>query len=396
MIRLIRWAGVATSILLIAGCSGTRPHFPEPSFIPSPDPADIESVFFLVGDAGDAAMEWAPILTRMREDVEWWSERLGEDGSVVVLFLGDIVYPVGLHPPGSTEFARDSAVVMGQVELVGGPWALRRGARGYFMAGNHDWGLREDWAGFIRLRTLQEFLDRARARTGADVFLVPEAGTGGPFVVDIGRHIRLLVLDTAWWILDGGKLGLEDRPTVFRGIREAMEDANGRHILIAAHHPFRAAGPHGGEFAFWRTLGIRYLLTRSGAMLQDLTSVPYRELERGLREIFAENDPPLVFIGGHEHSLQIFRSMEPTDPAFSAVSGAASKLTSIGVQSGMQFARSTPGYMRLLIDRNGGATIFVEAAPEQYLLCEGEDEERSACMAEGVSAYEVVHSQYLR
>ena len=49
-------------------------------------------------------------------------------------------------------------------------------------------------------------------------------------------------------------------------------------------------------------------------MLEDITSLPYRRLAQGLRNTFARNEPPLIFAGGHEHSLQVIEGVEPTDP----------------------------------------------------------------------------------
>lgn len=93
----------------------------------------------------------SPVLQRLQRDVDEWAGRLDPDSAVAVLILGDIVYPTGLHPPESRWFDHDTAVVMSQVRLVSGPEALRRGARAYFVAGNHDRGLREDFAGAMRL-----------------------------------------------------------------------------------------------------------------------------------------------------------------------------------------------------------------------------------------------------
>ncbi|MEX2569741.1 MAG: hypothetical protein WD737_00445 [Gemmatimonadota bacterium] len=387
---LILWMAAA------AACAPVPPEFPIPENVPVPDPAEVESVLFLVGDAGDARMEHSPILQRLRDDVEGWSERLEQDSTVVVLYLGDIVYPLGLHPPDAPEFPSDSAIVMDQVAVVAGPAAVSRSARAYFLAGNHDWGLEEEWAGFDRLTNLANFLAAANATRGANVAVAPDPGTGGPHVVDVGRHLRLLLLDTAWWILDGGQLGLDDRPEVLSRIREAMRQAGGREIMVAAHHPFRSAGPHGGEVSFWRTLGIRYLLTQSGAVLQDITSVPYRELEAGLRSIFASEGSPLAFVGGHEHSLQLFEALESTDPAYTLVSGSGSKLSSIAEQPGMLFGKSAPGYMRLIVEKDGGMTVFVEATGAEYLSCEGAAEGEAVCMEEGMAAVQTVHFESLR
>ena len=382
---------------LLAGCNLDPPApTPAPEPVSAPDPSQVEQVLFLVGDPGQARSAYYPIMPRLQQDIEWWAERLPRDSAVTVLFLGDIVYPLGLHPPGTEEYPGDSAIVMDQVQLLAGPYTRQRRAQGYFMAGNHDWGLETDWEGVVRLNNLDQFLTRARAYTGAEVRLVPEPGTGGPYVVDVGEHIRLLILDTAWWLLDGGKGAQAEHPVVLERIEAAMRSAGGRQVIFAAHHPFQSAGPHGGEFSFWRSLGVRYLLARSGAILQDLTSLPYRELKAGLRAIFDRTGPPLVFVGGHEHSLQVIEGRHPNDPKFSLVSGSASKVSEIGMEEKMYFGRGAPGYMRLVVYKNGGVGVFVESAPERFKSCPKGEPERLECMAAGVAAYETVHSQRIR
>lgn len=394
-VRLLSSAALLAAVT-ISACGIPNPPLPTPQQIPAPDPAEVEHVVFLVGDAGEATRDRYPILQRLRTDIEWWAERVQGDSVISVLFLGDIVYPDGLHPPGTPQFPGDSTIVMDQVHLLAGPFALQRGARGYFLAGNHDWGLMPEWEGFVRLRTLEDFLDRARLETGADVRVSPPAGEGGPAVVDVGTHLRMLLLDTAWWLLDGGRLSAEGRGETLEGIENAMRTAGSREVMLAAHHPFRSSGSHGGAFSFWRTLGIRYLLVRSGAILQDLTSIPYREMEQGLREIFERTGAPLLFAGGHDHSLQLFEAVQPTDPSFSIVSGSASKLTNVQGADGMLFGARAPGYMRLIVERNGGMTVFVEGVPPEYQSCPGEGAELLTCMQEGVAAFEVLHSQRLR
>lgn len=394
MMKLMIRSATVLLFSLQAACASTPPRLPPPQQIAAPDPADVEHVIFLVGDAGTARREYYPILPRLEQDIEGWAERLNADSAVTVLFLGDNIYPLGLHPPGSREFPGDSAILMDQVRLLAGPCSRERKAQGYFIAGNHDWGLKKDFEGFVRLKHMDDFLERASAATGASVRLVPEAGTGGPHVLDLGTHVRLPILDTAWWLLGGG----EGPPhqAMLDSLEAIIQSAGDREILLAAHHPLRTAGSHGGTFSFWRTLGVRYLLVRSGTILQDLTSAPYRALENGLRGIFERNGPPLVFIGGHDHSLQVFRSIEPSDPIYSIVSGSASKLSSVGTAAGMLFGRSEPGYMRLIVEKDGGVTLWVEAAPKRFQSCPDDNPERAECMAEGVAAFQTVHSQRLR
>lgn len=391
----IRRSGVLL-LALLGACNLAPPRLPAPQQIAAPDPSQVERVLFLVGDPGEARRDHYPIVPRLQQDIEWWAERLPRDSAVTVLFLGDIVYPLGLHAPGTPEYPADSAVVMDQVRLVAGRFARQRRAQGYFMAGNHDWGLKTEREGYERLKNLDAFLAAARSQTNAQVRLVPEAGTGGPYVVDIGEHIRLLILDSAWWIIGGWRSSDNAHRVMLERVQAAMKTAGNRQVIFAAHHPFQSAGPHGGEFSFWETIGLRYILARSGAVLQDLSSYPYRELKAGLRSIFNQTGPPLLFVGGHEHSLQIIEGRWPNDPKFSIVSGSASKVSGIGREKNMRFGRAAPGYMRLLVHRDGRMSIFVESAPAQFKSCPTEDPQRQECMAAGVAAFQTVHSQHIR
>lgn len=381
-------------VLLATGCASPPPP-PLPGPVPAPtvNPADVDGVVFLLGDAGDALTETSPLLNRLTGEIEWWAQRLDAPETVAVLLLGDIVYPMGLNDRESRAYDGDTAVVMGQVRLVSGPAALARRARAYFMAGNHDWGFRPEWPGVERLRHLETFLATAREGTGAGVFVTPPAGLGGPTVVDVGDGVRLLLLDTAWWLLRGDPAS---RQEVLRGIDAAIASAGGRHIVLASHHPFTSAGPHGGQFSLWDAMGLRYLLFRSGAILQDLTSIPYREMEAGLRDIFSRHGRPLVFAAGHDHSLQVIAGIEATDPEFSLISGSGSKLTPVGSHPGLLAGFTAPGYMTLVFLKDGGVLLFVEATDAPYLHCPEEEDVRVRCLADGMAAFRTVDFRRLR
>ena len=386
--------GIACSLLLaLSSCVHRSVLVPAPDQIPAPDPSEVDRVLFLVGDAGLVRTETHPIVRRLQQDVEQWSRQLGRDSSVVVVMLGDNVYPLGLHPPGSDQFPHDSAVVMAQVMAVAGPAARAIHAPQYFVAGNHDVGLKQDLEGFVRLRNFEDFLFAARAETGASSYLVPVAGTGGPYVLDWGPAVRFIFLDTAWWLLQADNA---ERDRVLAAVDFAMLNAGERKVIFAAHHPLRTAGPHGGEFSFWKTLGLQYLMDRSGAILQDLRSAPYRRLERGLRDIFGRYEPPFIFAGGHEHSLQVIEPDNPTDPHYSLVSGAAVKSTEVGYIQGLRYATSTPGYLRVVFEKDGDTSLFMEASSQHKVECPAEGEDHEGCMQRGVATFSTVHSQRLQ
>lgn len=382
---------LATLFASAACATPPLPDLPPAPMLPEPSPDEVETVIYLLGDPGETTLTSHPILLAMRRDIDAWAEKLPGDTTIAVLVLGDIIYPAGLHDPGHPAFAEDSVHVDDQVELVSGD-AARQSAWAFFLAGNHDWGREEDWKGRTRLQNLDDLLVAFRAR-GYPVSMAPPPGEGGPVVVDLGAHVRLLLLDTAWWLLDAED---EGREAMLLGIDEAARTAGDRHLVLASHHPYQSAGSHGGAKSFWKGLGIGYALARAGAILQDLNSVPYRELRGGIRSSGLRHGPALIHAGGHDHSIQVIRGRRDGSPRYSVVVGSASKLTNVGHEDGLLFRRSWPGYARLFVLRDGGIILSVEGAPPEYLVCRGERRDRSQCMEEGARSYRTLWSDRLR
>jgi len=353
-----------------------------PSMVPEPAPADVESVIFLFGDAGYADLQRNPVLSVLRSDIERWSGALDRDSSVAVLFLGDIIYPRGLHDSNDSAWPRDSLSAESQAALLGGPNA-RRSAFGIFIAGNHDWGNAKDAAGVARLQNLEQFMERRR-NAGIPVRLLPEAGEPGPAVVDIGTQARLLLFDTAWWLLADSD---EGKRRSFQQTEDVLRTTRNRFTIVAAHHPFRSAASHGGLVPFWKAFGLRFLLNRSGALLQDLNSVAYRELTNSMLEAFRAG-PPLLFAGGHDHNLQVIRHIEHPWPRWSIVSGSGSKVSDVGHIDGMTYRAAAPGYMRVIIQKNGRVDLFVVNADDEHSLgCDGDADAIATCMAEHTAKF---------
>jgi hypothetical protein len=241
--------------------------------------------------------------------------------------------------------------------------------------------------GLRRLTNQQARIEAAREE-GLPVKLMPTAGRPGPAVLDFGSTLRVLFLDTHWWLQEPTS---PSKRQVFAGVEEALRTADGRHVIIAAHHPFASGGAHGGPMPVWEGLGILWLLRKTGSLVQDLNSAVYRELVFGLKQIFARVGKPLIFAGGHDHSLQVLEEVEVDEPKWSLVSGAGSKTTEVAYVGGMQFADDVGGFMRLTFLRDGGVLLHVLATPEQYVMCaEARNGGVESCMQEGGDAFQTV------
>lgn len=388
-----RWLMFGLLVTTTAGCRPkSLPDLP-PSRLRDVPTDSIESVIYWIGDAGQAVWGKTPVLHKLAADIDQYSRLAGRDSAVAVIFLGDNVYPGGLRDPGRPEFWQDSTYLEAQVNVMRSHATRQYNAFAVFMPGNHDWGHKFDEEGERRLRNQQEFLDRRRAQ-GINVSLEPRSAQPGPTVIDVGKYVRIIIFDTAWWLLSANPA---EKERVVDRLLEAMSTAGGRSIAIATHHPYKSASSHGGMQPFWAGLGVRWLLTRSGAALQDLNSLPYRDLLDRMKLIFERTRPPLLFAGGHDHVLQVIEATEPLDPKYMIVSGAGSKLSRVGHINGMVHRGVEPGYMRMVVKKNGEMSLFVVSGPAAFKDCDRGDPAYTAqCVSAGVQEFRNVYGTPLR
>ena len=291
--------------------------------VPAP-PADADSIelaLFLIGDAGSKAYDGEPVL----HDLSRQSDSL-RPARQFVIFLGDNVYPRGVPPEGHPY--RDDA----ERKIAAQVLAIRRGAaQGLMIPGNHDWDRqgRDGWNSIRRQDTL------VRRYGGRDVRVAPRGGCPGPDVVDLGEHVRLIALDTEWWVHNDTKPFGANSPCPTRTYQEvtdslagAIRDRGKRYVVVLTHHPIRSGGEHGGAFKLtdhifplrnvqswmWLPLpiiGSIYPLARKwGVSNQDISGSKYKAMRRSFEAVF-QKYPPLVYAAGHDHNLQVIRGGRP-------------------------------------------------------------------------------------
>jgi hypothetical protein len=277
--------------------------------------------------------------------------------------------------------------------VLGGPNARKRGTIGFFVPGNHDWGNSTGATGLRRLQNQEEQILAAR-KTGIPVQLVPPPGTPGPSVRDIRENMRLLMIDTHLYLQEPSPAA---RAAALAAIEKAIEDAGDRHVLIAAHHPFVSAGPHGEVLTpITKYLGVVYLLQKSGTLVQDLNSPIYRDLRSGLAGVFRRTRQPLAFIGGHDHSLQVHVGKSASDPRYILVSGGGSKSSDLVGADSMRYGTSRPGFMILTFRKRGAVDLFVIAGRDTKTADDCPAPEMNGeCMRAETEAYGVVYSERL-
>ncbi len=350
--------------LAVAGCAA---RIIPPSSVPPLAAGEAVATVFLIGDAGAPNPAGEPVLEALSRSL---ADRAD---STVILFIGDNVYPLGLPDSGDRSFRESARRLKAQL-------AFARQVPVIFVPGNHDWD-RSGPEGLARIQRQGRFIARESAGRAR---LAPADGCPGPEPVDIGPGLRLLLLDTEWWLFphhkpgEGSACAAHSPAEVTGRLARLLEQSAGRQVIVAAHHPVLSGGPHAGYLSLadhifplrvihpalflpLPVLGALYPLARSfGISPEDLNSAPYHRLRAALDSVFTCN-PPAIYAAGHDHGLQL---LDRGRPPLLAVSGAGiygheEHLMRIPET---RFALSKGGFMRADLLRDGRLRLGVVMA----------------------------------
>lgn len=352
---------VLALILLLTACAARI--LPPTSAAPV-SRTDVAATVILIGDAGAPKPSGEPVLDALDRVLA------GRSDTAVVLFLGDNVYPRGLPDSADPAFPEAARRLRAQV-------ALSREVPTVFVPGNHDWH-KSGPEGLERIRRQGRFITR---ESGGRARLLPVEGCPGPEVVDVGTGVRLVLLDTEWWLFPhekpgtGSKCATRSEGEVVASLERILMESRGRQVIVAGHHPLATGGPHGGYFPVGDHLfplrklhpalfvplpviGTAYPAIRGlGISAEDVSGGPNRVLRAALDAAFT-CAPPALYAAGHEHTLQL---IDRGRPPLLAVSGAGIYGHESHVEGipGTRVALADAGFMRVDLLRDGRLRVGV-------------------------------------
>ncbi|HMG71220.1 MAG TPA: metallophosphoesterase [Gemmatimonadaceae bacterium] len=308
-------------------------------------PDQIETTLFLIGDAGEPDPRNVGLpLDSLTAQASVAPER------TMIVFLGDNVYPGGIPEEGAAEWADARRRLEAQVR------SIPPGVRGIFLPGNHDWA-DETAFGLYSIR-LQERMIASLAQ-GRNVRMLPGNGCPGPVSIDVGR-LRFVAIDTQWWLHSfivrdsSSHCPTGTMASVTEALREQVRPpGQGRVVFVGGHHPLMTGGLHGGY------CGATGPFRRFGGRSQDIISSANRTMRDSIRAAFAGH-PPLVAVGGHDHTLQVLRGGLNLDYILVSGAGSASKTEcAVRLRESYYVSQHRAGFMRVDIMKGKGVLLRV-------------------------------------
>lgn len=367
------------SVLLISGCSTN--FYLRDNYSQHVRPAqDYEVTYriFLIGDAGDPSLDKRePVLRAIEERAALLP------GKTINIFLGDNIYPAGLEPKESSDRIVSQQKLDEQIKVI-----INSGTKGIFIPGNHDWGF-SSWDGWERIIDQGKYIDKYYPQ----IEMLPKDGCPGPVYKDFADAVRIIFLDTQWWLHPSVKpdsLNSNCYPVTEKKILEVLDSliatAGNKSVLITGHHPLKTYGNHGGNFTLkhhlfpltdfnnllWLPLpgiGSIYPIARNmGISEQDLSNSNYKNMIAKLESVFSKHKN-LIYAAGHDHTLQV---IEGNENNIYLVSGYGTSSHNNNVKHGDDSILSLdrPGFMQLDITDNNRMRLGVFAINKNNDVCE--------------------------
>ncbi|UPT67344.1 MAG: hypothetical protein M0D57_01205 [Sphingobacteriales bacterium JAD_PAG50586_3] len=209
-----------------------------------------------------------------------------------------------------------------------------------FVPGNHDWD--EGKAGGLKtIKTEQQYIEDYRSKMYPDVKKIPilfkpTAGKPGPESYLISPGIRMIALDTQWFLHFYKKDNLKDKTrkqtaeAFYNGLDSLLNycQTHNEKALLVYHHPLFTNGGHGARKQPLRFL-INYtpfqllgLIGGNRYFVQDIPQPRFKKMRNRMLAIMGKYKG-VINASGHEHYLQHYTH---GDDHF-IVSGSGSKLS---------------------------------------------------------------------
>lgn len=260
---------------------------------------------YLIGDAGEETTSGGALLMLQ--------EQLLADPNSAVVFLGDNVYPAGF----SYKDAGSKLHLESQLSIL-----KNYKGQAYFIPGNHDWD-KQRRNGLKKIKEQQMYVDEylkknsSLANRNERVFL-PAGGLPGPASVMLNEQIRLITIDTQWFLHFHKKNKTGTKKETIAAFYKQLDsllsysESKEQQVLIAAHHPMFTNGEHSRKLQPWRFFvnctpfkvfgfcGLDRLFS------QDLYQPGYRKMRKRMLQCLSAHSN-IIYASGHDHNVQYFK-----------------------------------------------------------------------------------------
>ena len=275
-----------------------------------------------------------------------------EKGEFTILINGDFVDKNGL---GTTPEEEDLKKLGRLLEMAGKKGKL------VFIPGDREWdngGKR----GLKKVKALERYLESIK---GKGKIIFPQNGCPGPEIIDIGENLRIVVINTQWFVEDDigpeeedTDCGLLNETEFWAEIEDILGDSENRNLVVAGHHPALSFG----QFAGYKLTKQHFTPPIVGSFIAS-----YRQNVGGPKDLnqknlrgysskflhLAQRFPGSIVVSGHEYDTQLLIK----DETYHINSGAVAEGHRVGRGKETIYRSKKTGFSKIVFEKDGNVTL---------------------------------------
>ncbi len=324
----------------------------------------VAHTLYLAGGFGNGKVFDSHLMNRFRKELKMANSKS------TLLFLGDNIS----NKKNAWEY--DKKLIHEQLDFT-------KDFKGYtvFLPGNNEWKSKR----MDQVEKVEEYLDDYE---GQDEYVFPENGCPLEYRV-INDQLDLLLVDSRWFISNwSGIEGINSKCTNIvtrRRFAEELEgyinDAQGKNLIIAMHHPLFSNGKYAGHYSFKSHMTPLPIVGSVANAFKDLTALssnhilsrPYNYL-RILVSSLAKKSDRVTVVSAHEQSLQYLNggainqiisgslgTAHPTKRTKDFINAVGGTLPFTGI-----FTYGAPGFAKLIYYEDGSSEVSFITDQDEY------------------------------
>ncbi|MFK7807935.1 MAG: metallophosphoesterase [Saprospiraceae bacterium] len=271
-----------------------------------------------------------------------------------ILINGDFVDKNGL---GEKPEEEDINKLDRLIEMVGDQ------GRVIFVPGDREWdngGKR----GLKKVKALEKYLE---SKLGKGKVLFPQKGCLGPAIIDIGKHLRIVAINTQWFVEEhigpeeeDADCGLLNATEFWFEMEDALGDSENKNVVVAGHHPVISYGQYAGY-----KLGRQHFLPpiagsfiaayrQSVGTKKDLNQKNLKAYSSRMMHM-TQRFQGAIFVSGHEYDNQVLYK----NNTYHINSGAVAEGRPVARGKETLYRHSQPAFSRLHFSEDGEVLLEV-------------------------------------
>ncbi|MEM7107238.1 MAG: BamA/TamA family outer membrane protein [Bacteroidota bacterium] len=296
-------------------------------------------------------------LTDVRENdpfLDKFIRFLPDNEPFTVLLSGDLISTVDV--PTET----DMIPVKALLEAISG---FSKG-KAVIIPGDRDWSNSGE-RGLESVRKLEKYVDEMKFE---NVIWSISGGCPGPKSLELSSNLVLVTVDTQWWNHPFLKPQAADadckivtKTDFLNELMEELDNADGKNLLVAGHHPLISVGKSGGKRPAKQHLlppvygSFRVAYHQHIGSTFDIVNQRFDPVRHKIENMVSDKGSA-IYTSGHDHDLQILRQ----DNSFFINSGSVAKAEFVGKdKTKVEFAESLQGFIELVYFGDGRVDYVV-------------------------------------